>query len=292
MTNVDQFESVFRSAAKEVYVPGPIEARNVLLLHDLPADRFARFEGGVRRFLSILGPEVSLTSFDVRRVAGLDELLAEVQGRNPDLIATYRGLASEGWRHPYSLGERLDLLTQATPFPVLVVPHPGLADLPDGASTPWVEAPPDLSRVMALTDHLAGEGRLIDWAHAFVKHEGGTLLLVHVEDQLTYERYIEAISKIPGIDTDEARESLGQRLLKDPADYIDSCRKALLGLGEQVEVIGEVSMGQRLGEIRRLITAHDVDLVVMNTKDDDQLAMHGLAHPLAVELRGVAILML
>ena len=35
-----------------------------------------------------------------------------------------------------------------------------------------------------------------------------------------------------------------------------------------------------------------VDLLVMNTKDEDQLAMHGLAYPLAVELRQIPLLML
>ena len=37
---------------------------------------------------------------------------------------------------------------------------------------------------------------------------------------------------------------------------------------------------------------HEIDLLVFNTKDDDQLAMHGLAYPLAVEVRGIPILML
>jgi hypothetical protein len=35
-----------------------------------------------------------------------------------------------------------------------------------------------------------------------------------------------------------------------------------------------------------------VDLLVMNTKDEDHSAMHGLAYPLAVELRGTPLLML
>jgi hypothetical protein len=30
----------------------------------------------------------------------------------------------------------------------------------------------------------------------------------------------------------------------------------------------------------------------MNTKDEDQLAMHGLAYPLAIELRTIPLLML
>jgi hypothetical protein len=49
---------------------------------------------------------------------------------------------------------------------------------------------------------------------------------------------------------------------------------------------------RRLGEYRRLITEHRVDLLVFNTLDDDQLAMHGLAYPLAAELRQIPLLML
>jgi hypothetical protein len=41
-----------------------------------------------------------------------------------------------------------------------------------------------------------------------------------------------------------------------------------------------------------LITQHHIDLLVFNTKDDDQLAMHGLAYPLAIELRQIPLLML
>jgi len=285
MTNVDQFESVFRSAAKDPHVPRSIEVRRVLLLHDLEPEAYPAFEEDLSGFLGPLGGEPEFTALDVRTRADLDGLLEEVLERAPELICTYRGLLSEGWRHPYSLGERLDVMTQATPFPVLVVPHPRNAKA-------WDDGPPDLDRVMAITDHLATEGRLVDWAHGFTPVEGGMLLLAHVEDEHTYERYIDAISKVPAIHTDVARESLHAQLLKEPRDYIESCRKALVEAGEHIDVRGEVLMGQRLGEIRRLIEEHEIDLLVMNTKDEDQLAMHGLAYPLAVELRDVAILML
>ena len=85
---------------------------------------------------------------------------------------------------------------------------------------------------------------------------------------------------------------MSAQLLKEPRDYIESCRKALAAAGENIEVRGEVMMGQRLGEIRRMVEEYEIDLVAMNTKDEDQLAMHGLAYPLAVELRDVALLML
>ena len=53
-----------------------------------------------------------------------------------------------------------------------------------------------------------------------------------------------------------------------------------------------VTVGHRLADYKRLIDEHDVDLLVLNTKDEDQLAMHGLAYPLAVELRRLPLLLL
>jgi hypothetical protein len=47
-----------------------------------------------------------------------------------------------------------------------------------------------------------------------------------------------------------------------------------------------------LEDYRNLIEEGHVDLLVMRAKEDDQMAMHGMAHPLAVELRSVPILLL
>jgi hypothetical protein len=53
-----------------------------------------------------------------------------------------------------------------------------------------------------------------------------------------------------------------------------------------------VTIGHRVNEYRSLIEKHGVDLLVMNTKDEDHSAMHGLAYALAVELRHTPLLML
>jgi hypothetical protein len=47
-----------------------------------------------------------------------------------------------------------------------------------------------------------------------------------------------------------------------------------------------------LRDYRKLIQDHDADLLVLNTKDDDQLAMHGRAYSLSVELTNVSMLLL
>ena len=127
---------------------------------------------------------------------------------------------------------------------------------------------------------------------AHVTQPGGRLLLSHVEDDAIFERYMEAISKISTIDTDVAREEIRARLLKDPEDYIESCRERLARTSPELTIESIVTSGHHIRAYRRLIEEHEVDLLVMNTKDEDQLAMHGLAYSLAIELRTVPLLML
>ena len=80
----------------------------------------------------------------------------------------------------------------------------------------------------------------------------------------------------------------------EPADYIRSCAEVLARDAKEhaLSVEPVVALGHRLSEYERLIQQHEVDLLVMNTKDEDQLAMHGMAYPLAVDLRTIPLLML
>ena len=113
-----------------------------------------------------------------------------------------------------------------------------------------------------------------------------------MEDDATLGRYMEIISKIPTIDTDEARATLREQLLKEPQDYINGCVEICKKAGTQVTLEHLVVFGHHLSEYKRLIEEHEVDLLVLNTKDDDQIAMHGIAYALAVELRHIPLLML
>ena len=214
----------------------------------------------------------------------MPELLERVEAERPGLICTHRHLHSESWRWPYTLGEYVDVLTQATATPVLVMPHPERPEFQELAG----RRP---RSVMAMTDHLTGDNRLVNYA-AHVTQRGGRLLLGHVEDDTIFERYMEAISKISTIDTDVARQEIRARLLKDPEDYIKSCREGLARSAPELTIESIVTSGHHIRAYRRLIEEHEVDLLVMNTKDEDQLAMHGLAYPLAIELRAIPLLML
>jgi len=211
-------------------------------------------------------------------------LLERIENLKPDLIVTYRHLHSEAWQWPYSLGEYLDVMTQATSVPVLALPHPD-------AQRALPHSIKDTDRVMAITNHLTGDNHLINMALAFTK-PGGTCWLTHVESQPVFERYMDAVSKIPTIDTETARETLSEQLLKEPRDFIVSCQVAINTQGLPVKIEEIVTMGLRVDEYKELIAVRNVDLLVLHTKDDDQLAMHGAAYALAVELRGIPLLML
>ncbi len=295
MSKVDQFESVFKAAAKTPFAYEHVEVKSVLVLTDLEGKEADAFNERVRAFLGTLDQDAVVEWKHLGRDAsgGIDDVLARIADESPDLICTYRSLHSQAWRWSYTLGKYVDILAQETSVPVLLLPNP----------TAEREAPEifrhgkpvygdsGTKTVMAMTDHLAGDHHLVSWAVRFTQ-AAGTLVLTHVEDGRTFERYMDAISKIPAIDTDDAREAILKQLLKEPHDYIRSCAQALTSVRDDIAVAEVVAVGHLLDEYRRLIEEHDVDLLVLNTKDKDQLAMHGLAYPLVVELRHIPSLLL
>jgi nucleotide-binding universal stress UspA family protein len=214
----------------------------------------------------------------------IEECLELIAVGKPDLICTYRGLHSDCWRWGQSLGSYVEVLTQTVSVPVLVFPHPAAAETLSAAET-------GCRHVMAMTDHLAGEICLVNAALFFTPAQG-TLHLTNLEDQQVFERYMEAIDKIPSIDSAAARDSVLAQILKEARDYIQSCRTVLEEQELDVEIQETVELGLHVADYKRLAAARDVDLLVMNTKDSGQLAMHGLAYELAVELNDIPLLLL
>ncbi|MGI9516774.1 MAG: hypothetical protein ACR2NP_07015 [Pirellulaceae bacterium] len=287
MSQIDEFESAFKSADKPVFRFEEIVIRHVVVVLDSDKGGAAEFLERVDGYLegfSSGGPEFKVTIIEGRDYSSVQELLDKVTDCTPDLICTYRNLHIPATEFPYSLGVYIDVLTQATDIPILLMPRPiWLNDSTEFPSRP--------ESVLAVTDHLAGDYHLVSMAARFAS-AGGKLTLVHVEDQLTFDRYIETIGKIPDLNTDLARETIMHQLLKEPADYIQSCRKGVEEAGLPVEIESIVTAGHRLEDYRKLLQERQIDLLVMNTKDDEQMAMHGLAYPLSVEFRKTPMLLL
>lgn len=284
MTNLDQFESVFKAADKPVFQQEVVEPKSILIVTDLDRPKADTFALGVRALLASLdGDETCWEVVDGTEFDSVGELLQRIGESRCDMVCLYRNLHMPAREYPYSLGVFVDVLTQASTLPVLLMPHPGHLDdmAPLGPAR----------NVMAITDHLTGDHHLVSFA-ARCTPSDGKLLLTHVEDDAVFQRFINVISKVPSIDTEDARDAILQRLLKEPSDYIDSAAEVLHQQRPTLAVEKIVTLGHHLTDHQRLIEEHEVDLLVLNTKDDDQLAMHGLAYPLTVEMRKTPLILL
>jgi len=284
MTSLDQFTSVFKSADKAIFSYQKMTFKRILVVTDLKSKNMPDFIQNVRDFLSVIDDGAS--QWD--SVCGVDfnsvqHLLDIIQDKKPDLIVTYRHLHSKAWQWPYSLGEYLDIMSQATAVPVVVMPHPDAGNaLPHSLQ--------NTDRVMAMTDHLTGDNGLVNMALSMTS-AGGQCWLVHVENKQILDRYMDVIGKIPSIETDQAHDTIAHQLLKEPKDFIDACRSVIENENSDVTIEAVVVMGRHISEYRELIQTKEIDMLVFNTKDDDQLAMHGAAYALAVELRTIPLMM-
>lgn len=283
MSSIDQFESVFRSAMSDTYEPRPFPIREVTVISSLEPELEARHLAAVERlFEGSDQPSPKITAFPKENSREIPRMVEELNKLNPDLIITYRDLHEHGSDYAYSLGDHVEVLTQMVSTPILLLPDPSHWSL-DRIKPP--------SRVMVLTDHLIEHPQLIDAALTLLS-DPGELTLAHVEDDATFERYMGHISKIPEIDTDVARALLQKQILGSAERFIETTTAALGQRERSITVQGEVKMGHRLKSYVELVKDHEIELIVMQTKDDDQVAMHGLSYPLAVELRDTPLLML
>lgn len=286
MTRIDQFESVFKSADKPVFRYEPFSVGSHMVLTDLDDEAAESFAVLAGKYAGAGGSREISTQRVIKGAdfSTIEECLELIAVGKPDLICTYRGLHSDCWRWGQSLGSYVEVLTQTVSVPVLVFPHPAAAETLSAAEA-------GCRYVMAMTDHLAGDSRLVNAALFFTPSQG-TLHLTNLEDQQVFERYMEAIDKIPSIDSAAARDSVLAQILKEARDYIQSCRTVVEEQGLDVEIQETVDLGLHVADYKRLAAARDVDLLVMNTKDSGQLAMHGLAYELAVELNDIPLLLL
>ncbi len=287
MSQVDQFESVFRSAIRPAYEPHRIHIDSVMLVTDRAEEESQELEQALYSWMPDLATSPGsqrrsrLIQGDYRSTA---ELLERIQSQAPDLICTYRNLNTDDWQFGHSLGSRLETIIHEGRIPILIIPHPrskqgtNLSD--HGPRT-----------VLAMTDHLTEDHRLIDFAAAFTG-EAGQLILTHLEDQSTFDRYLAAIARIETIDTASAEMALKAELLKSPRAYIATCRERLSSSGHPIDVQDVVSFSNGLESFHEQVAQHQADLVIINGLDHERPGIHGIAQPLVNKIRQVPVLIL
>jgi len=264
---IDRFQSLFRKAAKPVFLPDPPEIRKVLGL-GLREEHVRRLVGGV------LGEGISISVLEGEPPASITALMDGIAAREPDLILCPRFYGCPE-PHPRSLGQYVDVLAQYEGCPVMLLPARDL----------------QVHRVMVAADRLSGDARLCS-AGALFTPEGGTLVLAHVEDSPALERILDAVSRIPWIDTERARQDLEAVLLDESREWIASVKEALHEAGRKIEIHSIVTKGRSIEVYRKLLREQEADLLVMNTMDEGQIAMRGMSYAMAIEFTETGVLLL
>ena len=283
MDHIDEFESMFRRAERESFQHVTIPIESIVFITDQSPEESERRRQEVQNFLPMLQDVNSWREISGDQYSNVGELLTKLDEQQTDLVITYRHLQEQSLVPQHSLGVYLDVLSQVATIPVLVLPgtsaHP--EPLPDGFC----------DRVMVVADHISGDNALIHYGSRMCPDDG-TLWLCHVEDDSVFERYMRVIERIPQIDSEQARRLIEATLLKEAQDFINTCIVELKEARPSITCENRVTRAHFLKQYTELIKAGEINLLVTNTRDDDQLAMHGLAYSLGVELIGTAMLLL
>ncbi len=281
---IDQFESMFKSAEKARYQYDPPLLQRIVVLVDTPRGDATAYTESVRAYMK--ASNIKADDFEIlgnEDFTDIQQMLAAVHSKSPNLIVTHRHLHLHREELEHSLGTYLDTLIQGTSIPVLVTPSPNA----DGSPKP-LEAAND---VLVMTDHLLDDPKCINYGVRFVA-PGGIVHLCHIEDDSVFQKYMSLIERIPEIETDVAREKLRGKLLQLPSDYIDSCIEALRTESIDAHINPIIRLGHRVNDYHQLIDEHEGDLLVCNTNDPEDLAIHPMAYAIALEFRHQPLLLL
>ena len=280
---IDEFESIFKRAERTPYRFADIPFKSIAVVTDGDQSAADALTANLKRFLPHTGDSAEWQSVTGDEFHNVNDLLRVMNERRPDLIVTSRCLAEASLVPQHTLGVYVDVMTQTLSPPLLL--------LPGSAPQPHPLGDTACRGVMVVTDNLAGDDRLVNHAVSCCDPRG-TLWLCHIEDDLLFRRYLDAIRRIPQINTEQAQELIAEQLVAIPTHYAESCIQGLKEAGVELTVEQIVEFGHRVARYRDLVSRYAVDLLVTNTKDKDQLAMHGIAYALSVELTEVAQLLL
>ena len=281
--HIDEFESMFKRAERETFVPADIPIQSIALVTDGSREQADADRTSLLKFLPRIESAATWHVLAGDDYSNVGQLLEAIDRQPIDLIVTYRHLQEKSLVPQHSLGVYLDVLTQVLSVPVLV--------LPGTAAEPASIESRICNRIMVVADHISGDDRLINYGTRMCS-DGGAIWLCHIEDDAVFERYMKAIERIPEIESGEARRLIEAQLLNEATNFIETCLAVLRENNPRINCHSFVGRGHHLRAYRDLIDLHDVDLLVANTNDEDQLAMHGMAYSLSVEFSDVAMLLL
>ena len=277
MLKLDHFASVFRAADKDIISIPKYTLSKVLLVTDVSHEKSIEIW---KRWEALFFQNVEVTILHGEESKDISLITQKVDASRCDLIISYRCLHSENWQYPHAIGSYVEVITQLTSTPVLLMPHI-LEDTQE-------YAPPE--SIILISDDLTKEAELLGWACSFRGHKS-RYTLVELENLAHFNRMLDAIAKIPQIDTEIAQEKIMSQLQKDSQEWVERSQ-ALLEEWDRSPSLSRTQIAQScMSSCVELVEKEKAELIVLNTKDEDQLAIHGLVYPFMVQFRHIPLLL-
>ena len=289
MVLIDDFESQFRRASKAVYSYEPLSLKKIVFVLDgEPEERNSYIEpisAFLKGALMIQSAAEDITwevlSFEPNE--NVTELIERANASNPDLIVTRRHLFKQPRGPLQSLGIYVDVLAQSTSALVLIIPRLTADELQKRCQ--------NTSDVMVLSDSLSEDNQLVNTGVLFTQPDG-CLYLTDVEDGAAFDRYMDVIEKIPLIDSVMAREEIHHQLEKEVREFSEQCIEKIRPVRSDLRIESVFRYGSSIADFRTLISDYKTDLLILNTNDASQMAMHGIAYSIAVEFTDFPLLLI
>ncbi|MCJ8290917.1 MAG: hypothetical protein HRT58_15305 [Crocinitomicaceae bacterium] len=264
--NLDIFESIFNRSVKRRYKYEDYQLGKVLIIgnsNDL--DKLSNF-------ISEYCPEIQ--SYEYNSTFNWVEFKSEIEKAQPDLILIERQLGISNRDLTYSVGPILESITQEINIPVLVIPHEfeGLK----------------IETIGIGFDHQIDNSNLINKGLLMRRHLKN-IELIHIEDESIFNYYLDAIAKIPGINTEYAETNIKETILDLSGDFFKDVASNLEN--ETLKAGIHCKFGDTVQSYGELIKDRKIDLLVFAAEDDSKMAMHSLGHSLTIQFPNVATLL-
>lgn len=263
---LDIFESVFKRSVKKQYDYEDFQLHKILIVGN--SDHLDKLSS----FISKYG--TGCQSFEYNSNFTWRELKSDIEKMQPDLILIQRQLGISNTDLTFSIGPVLESITQEVNIPVLVLPYE-FQDL-------------KIETIGIGFDHQIDNSYLVNKGLLLSKYLKN-LELIHIEDETIFNYYLDAIAKIPGINTEFAETNIKETILNLSGDFFRNVASKL----ENDKVITGIhcQFGETVQCYHDIIKDRKIDLLVFEAEDESKMAMHSLGHSLTIQFPNVATLL-
>ena len=159
---IEKFESRFKSAYKEPYTYEDIELSKIAVISKEDSTRAEQIQKISSKLMPKYLEQYQWSFICENNFGSVKEALAKLEEQKPDLIIMERNIKVSEESLVYGLSPYVETITQVTTTPVLILPNMDLEQLSKRIK--------NCDCVMAETDRLTGDSRLINWAVNFVEN--------------------------------------------------------------------------------------------------------------------------